>query len=87
MGSTYGDIDVTQRCYRTNGHITSKPLVGVEGALTMEPATINWHTFFFLLFSVVAIVFALAVLFASNVVRVLQDQPLRASVSKLATPT
>lgn len=33
----------------------------------MEP--INWHTFFFLLFSLLAVVFAVAVVVASNVVR------------------
>src|SRR5436309_2382333 len=33
----------------------------------MEP--INWHSFFFLLFSFIAAVFALAVVFSSNIVR------------------
>src|SRR5215475_2148350 len=34
----------------------------------MEPA-INWHTFFFMLFSLVACVFALLVVVSSNIVR------------------
>ena len=35
----------------------------------MEPAAINWHTFFFLLFGLMASAFALALVFTSNVVR------------------
>ncbi len=34
-----------------------------------ETVLINWHTFFFLLFALIACVFALGVLFASNIVR------------------
>lgn len=37
--------------------------------MNVETAAINWHTFFFLLFALVACVFALAMLFSSNVVR------------------
>ncbi len=35
----------------------------------MDAAAINWHSFFFLLFALVACTFALAMLFTSNVVR------------------